>query len=67
MRTACVTVTTTEGEMTLRELVTPSQLASEHFRTCLAERIGWAVEDAADEPPADGAYDDASWRPTTKS
>lgn len=58
IRTARVTVTTDDGEMTLMERVTPSQVASEHFRICLAERIGWAVGDAAhaDEPePAEAA------------
>ncbi len=57
VKTARVTVTTDDGEMTLLERVTPSQLESEHFRTCLAERIGWAVHDAAGqrEPAEVGA------------
>ena len=58
IRTARVTVTTDDGEMTLLERVTPSQVASEHFRNCLAERIGWAVGDAAqtdEREPAEAA------------
>jgi hypothetical protein len=47
MQTARVTVVSEDGETMLLERVTPAQLASEHFRTCLAERIRWAVEDAA--------------------
>ena len=51
MRTAHVTVLDDHGEMTLLEHVTPDQLENEHFRTCLAERIGWAVRDAVPDEP----------------
>jgi hypothetical protein len=35
-----------EGAVTLRERVSVADFESEHFATQLAERLGWAVEDA---------------------
>lgn len=49
MRTASVAVTTEDGRTMLLERVTPAQLESEHFRAQLAERLQWAVQDAAEE------------------
>lgn len=43
-----LTVSTDEGTTTMRERVLHVHAADEHFRRCLAERIAWAVDDAAD-------------------
>jgi len=37
-----------EGAVTLRERVTVADFESQHFARQLVERLGWAVEDAAD-------------------
>jgi hypothetical protein len=37
-----------EGAVTFRERVTVADFESEHFMAQLAERLGWAVEDAAE-------------------
>lgn len=36
-----------DGWVALDELATPAQLQSEFYRRCLADRIGWAAEEAA--------------------
>ena len=44
-----------EGAVTLRERVNAADFESQHFARQLVERLGWAVEDAADRaesPPA---------------
>ena len=50
---AYMTVTSEDGTMTMRERVTPEQIESDHYRTCLAERIAWAVQDTADDDEDD--------------
>jgi hypothetical protein len=37
-----------EGAVTLRERVSVADFESQHFARQLVERLGWAVEDAAD-------------------
>ena len=37
-----------EGAVTLRERVNVADFESQHFARQLVERLGWAVEDAAD-------------------
>lgn len=42
-----------DGAVTLRERVSVADFESQHFATQLAERIGWAVADAAREERKD--------------
>jgi hypothetical protein len=42
---AQILVTREDGEIFWNETVTPSDFRDEHFRRCLAERLGWAVAD----------------------
>jgi hypothetical protein len=42
-----VTADQGEGEVMLRERVNVADFESEHFASQLVERLGWAVEDAA--------------------
>jgi hypothetical protein len=50
-----VTADDSSGRVLHSERVTPSDFETEHFRTQLAERVAWAVEDAelatGAEPP----------------
>jgi hypothetical protein len=41
-----VTADDSSGRVLHSERVTPSDFETEHFRTQLAERVAWAVEDA---------------------
>ena len=50
---ARVIVTGEDGVEWMRERVNATELASDHFRTCLAERVAWAVEDAQSNDSAD--------------
>ena len=43
---ARVLVVSDEGEMVWNEGVNQSDFEGEHFRRCLADRLGWAVADA---------------------
>jgi hypothetical protein len=45
-----VLVTRDDGEVYWNESVKAADFEGEHFRSCLAERLGWAVADA--EGPA---------------
>jgi hypothetical protein len=45
-----VTADESGGRVLHSERVSPSDFETEHFRTQLAERVAWAVEDAAREP-----------------
>lgn len=53
----------TGGTVVYRERIAPSDFKSEHFTGQLAERVGWAVEDAErierEDPPrlVEGAID----------
>ena len=49
-----VTADDSNGRVLHSERVTPSDFETEHFRTQLAERVAWAVEDA-ELAPASGA------------
>jgi hypothetical protein len=48
-----VTSDNSDGRVLHSERVTPSDFETEHFRTQLAERVAWAVEDAEQERPSD--------------
>ncbi len=41
-----VTVDDSSGRVLHSERVTPSDFETEHFRTQMAQRVAWAVEDA---------------------
>lgn len=41
-----------DGDAQLLERVAPEDFHADHFRTCLSDRLAWAVEDAEREPPA---------------
>jgi hypothetical protein len=41
-----VLVVSDDGEMLWNERVNQSDFEGEHFRRCLADRLGWAVADA---------------------
>jgi hypothetical protein len=43
---ARVKVVADDGWVALDELATAEQMASEHYRRCLSDRIQWAVGDA---------------------
>jgi hypothetical protein len=49
-----------DGWVALDELATPAQLQSEFYRRCLADRIGWAAEEAAARLGDPGAARDAT-------
>jgi hypothetical protein len=38
-----------DGRVTLDEWACAEQLAGQHYRRCLADRLKWAVEDAEDD------------------
>ena len=42
---AQILVTREDGEIFWNETVAPADFHDEHFRRCLAERLGWAVAD----------------------
>ena len=52
--TADSTATRGDGAVLLRERVSVTDFESDHFAAQLVERLGWAVNDAAEveEPPA---------------
>lgn len=53
---ARVLVLAPDGSVTFDELALPDQVACEHYRRCLADRLLWAVRDAHDaERQADDA------------
>jgi hypothetical protein len=45
-----ITADDSSARVVLSERVTPSDFETEHFRTQLAERVAWAVEDAEADP-----------------
>ena len=47
-----------EGAVTLRERVNAADFESQHFARQLVERLGWAVEDAADRAESSLAPED---------
>ena len=47
-----------EGAVTLRERVNAADFESPHFARQLVERLGWAVEDAADRAESSPAPED---------
>jgi hypothetical protein len=42
---AQITVTGDDGKLVHREWVLPLQIESDHFLSCLAERLRWAIRD----------------------
>lgn len=50
---ARVKVVADDGWVALDELATAEQMASEHYRRCLSDRIQWAVGDAQQHVTAD--------------
>jgi hypothetical protein len=49
---ARVMVTSDDGSVVLDERIRADDFTSEHFRRCLADRLGWAAQDAEPEPAA---------------
>jgi hypothetical protein len=47
-----------EGAVTLRERVNAADFESQHFARQLVERLGWAVEDAADRAESSPAAEE---------
>jgi hypothetical protein len=41
----------TDGRITYTERVSPEDFETEHFRSQLAERVAWAVDDAVEVDP----------------
>jgi hypothetical protein len=54
---ARVKVVADDGWVALDELATAEQMASEHYRRCLSDRIQWAVGDAQQRAAASPALD----------
>lgn len=48
-----VTVTSDDGTVFWDESVKALDFSGEHFRRCLADRLGWAVADAEGPAPMD--------------